>query len=109
MENKRCSSYLLGSPVAGTDILAVLQPCQDLFYRGLLISGVLLLQAVAAWAGLLLLGFEGLLHELNVLQPQLLGNDVQVASRVYITLDVDDLCIVEATDNLKDGIDGTNV
>lgn len=102
-------SYLLGAPVAGSDILAVLQPLQDLLYRGQLISRVLLLQAVATWTGLLLLGLKGLLNKLNVLEPQLLGNDVQVTGRIHVTLDVDDLCIVEATDHLEYGIDGTNV
>lgn len=102
-------SYLLGTPVTMTDILAVLQPLQNLFYRGLLLSRPLLLETLATLSGDLLLVLESLLHELNVLEPQLLGNDVEVTGGVHVTLDVDDLGIIEATHNLEDSIDRTNV
>lgn len=102
-------SYLLGTPGAVTDILAALQPLVDLLNCSQLISHVLLLQAVAAWTGFLLLGLEGFLHELDVLEPQLLGDDVQVTSRVDVALDMDDLCIVEATHDLEDGVHSANV
>lgn len=102
-------SYLLGAPVAVSDILAIFQPSEDLLYCGQLISHILLLQTVAAWTSLLLLRLKRLFHELDVLEPQLLGDDVQIASGVHVTLDMNNLCIVKATDHLEDGINGTNV
>jgi hypothetical protein len=50
-----------------------------------------------------------LLDELNVFQAQLLGDDVQVTDGVNVTLDVDNLGIVEASDDLEDGIDGADM
>lgn len=102
-------SYLLGAPVALAHVLAVLQPGQDLLYRLLLLPSLLLLKTLAALAGLLLLHLEGLLDKLNVLEPELLGNDVEVTGGVDISLNVDDLSIVKTTDDLEDGIDSTNV
>jgi len=102
-------SYLLGTPVTLAHILAVLQPGQDLLYRFLLLPGLLLLKTLAALAGLLLLHLERLFDELDVLEPELFGNDVEVTGGVDISLNVDDLGIVEAADDLKDGIDGTDM
>lgn len=91
------------------NVLAIIQPLQDLFYRRLHLSRLLLLQTLTTLSGNLLLGLEGLFHKLNVLEPQLLCDDVQVTGRVHVALDVDDLGIVEAADDLENGIDGTNV
>lgn len=91
------------------DVLAILQPLQYLFYRRLHFPRPLLLQTLAALSSDLLLGLESLLHELHILEPQLLGNDVQVTGGVHVTLNMNDLSIVEAADDLEDGIDGTNV
>lgn len=102
-------AYLLGAPVAMPDVLAVLQPLEYLFYRRLRFSRLFLLQTLATLAGDPLLGLESLLHELNVLEPQLLGNNLQITNRIDVALDMDDLGIVKATHDLEDGIDGTNV
>lgn len=102
-------SYLLGTPGTLAHVLAVLQPGQDLLYRGLLFPGLLLLETLTALAGLLLLRLEGLLDELNVLEPELLGNDVEITGGVDISLNVDDLGIVKTTDDLEDGVDGTDM
>lgn len=102
-------SYLLGTPITMTDILAVLEPLQDPFYRGLLLSRLLLLQTLTTLSGDLLLVLKSLLHKLHILESQLLGNDVEVTGGVHVTLDVDDLGIVEATNDLEDSIDRTNV
>jgi hypothetical protein len=75
----------------------------------LLLLQLLHLQALAASPGLLDELLERLLDELDVLEAELLGNDVQVTERVDITLNVDDLGIVESADDLEDGIDGANV
>ena len=102
-------SYLLGGPVALANVLAIIEPGEDLLDGGLLFPSLLLLQTLAALTGLLLLVLERLLDELNVLQPELLADDIQVADRVNVTLDVDNLGIIEAPHDLEDGIDGADV
>lgn len=92
-----------------SDVLAILQHLQDLFYCGLRLSRLLLLETLATLSGDLLGGLESFLGELDILQSQLLGNDVKVTGGVHVALDVDDLGIVEATHDLEDGIDGTNM
>lgn len=106
---RKLSTYLFGAPVALSDILAVLEPGQDLLNRGLLFPGLLLLKTLAALTRLLLLVLQRLLDKLDILQPQLFADDVQITSGVDITLDVNDFSIVEAPDNLEDGIYGTDV
>lgn len=101
--------YLFGAPGALADILAILQPGQNLFDGGLLFPRLLLLETLATLAGDLLLGLEGLLHELNILESQLLADDVEITDGVDISLDVDNLGIVEAAHDLEDGIDGSDV
>lgn len=75
----------------------------------MLLLELLHLQTLTASPCLLLKSNECLLSELNVFQAQLLGDDVQVTDRVNVTLNVDDLGVVEASDYLEDGIDGTDV
>ena len=101
--------YLFGAPVALADILAVLQPGQNLFDSGLFFPRLLLLETLATLAGDLLLGLEGLLHKLNILESQLLADDVEITDGVDISLDVDNLGIIEAAHDLEDGIDGSDV
>jgi hypothetical protein len=101
--------YLLGTPVSFANILAVVQPRKDLLNDLLLLTSLLLLQTLSTHAGLLLLVLQSLLGELNVLEAQFLANDVQISRGVDITFDVDNLSIVEAADDLEDGVDGTNV
>lgn len=102
-------AYLLGAPLAGTDILARLQVFQDLSSGGLFFLELLHLQGLTTTASLLLEGIEGLLNKLDILDAQLLADDVQVTSRVDITLNVNDLGIIEAANHLEDGIDSANV
>lgn len=91
------------------DILARLQVSQDLLHGRLLLTELLHLQGLTTTAGLLLQVLERLLSELDILDAQLLADDVQITLGVDITLDVDDLGVIEATDDLEDGIDGTDV
>lgn len=102
-------TYLLGAPVVLAHVLAGLEVLNDLLDGGLLHEQVLHLEGLAATASLLLVVLEGLLGELDVLNAELLVDDLQITDGVDITLDVDDLSIVEATDDLEDGVDGANV
>lgn len=102
-------TYLLGRPFTITDVLARLEPLQDRGSSGLVLLHFLHLQGLATAAGLLVQGLERLLDELDILDTQLLADDGQIANGIDITLDVNDLGIVEAADDLEDGVDGTNV
>lgn len=82
---------------------------QDLGHGGLLLTQLLHLQALTTTTGLLVQVLEGLFDELNILDAQLLVDDGQITDGVDIALDVDDLGIVETTNDLEDGIDGANV
>lgn len=81
----------------------------DLLNSGLLHEEVLHLERLTTTAGLLLVVLEGLLGELDILDAKLLADDLQITNGVDVTLDVDDLGIVEATDDLENGVDGANV
>lgn len=107
-KNKKVT-YLLGTPFTLADVLAVLEPGENLLNDFLLGAGLLELQALATHAGLLLLVLKSLLDELDILQTKLLADDVKITGRVDITLNVDNLGIVKAADDLENGIDGTNV
>jgi hypothetical protein len=102
-------TYFLGSPDTLADVLAVLQHRKDLLHGGLFLFQLLHLQALTTAPGLLDELRELLLDELNILETQLLGDDVQVTDRIDVALDVDNLGIVEAPDDLEDGIDGADV
>lgn len=107
--DERFTAYLFRAPVALSDIFAILEPLKNFLNCGLLLLEFLHLQTLSASAGLLDEFFKGLLDELNVLDTELLADDVQVPSRVDVTLNVDDLCIIETSNDLEDGIDGTDV
>lgn len=81
----------------------------DLLDSGLLHEEVLHLERLTTATGLLLVVFERLLGKLDVLDAKLLADDFQITDGVDITLDVNDLSVVEATNDLEDGIDSTNV
>lgn len=108
-EEIKKKSYLLGAPGTLPDILALVKPVQDLLNGFLFLLGLLLLQRLATHTGLLLLVLEGFLNELNILESQLLADDVKITGGVHVTLNVDNLGIIEATNNLEDGIDGADV
>lgn len=102
-------TYLLRVPVTLTDILARLKPLQDLGSGSLILLKLLHLKRLATTASLLGQGLESLLNELDILDTQLLADDGQIPNRVDITLNVDNLSIIEAAHHLEDGIDGTDV
>lgn len=102
-------TYLLGAPVALADILAVLQHGKDLLDCSLLLLELLHLKRLATTSCLLDKVLKRLLGELDILETELLADDVQVTDGVDVTLNVDNLGIVEATHNLEDGIDSADV
>ena len=91
------------------NVLAVVQPGKDLLHSLLLGTSFLQLQTLATHASLLLLVLQSLLDELDIFQAKLFADDIKITGRVDITLDVNNLGIVEATNDLEDGIDGTDV
>lgn len=106
---KICQTYLLWRPGALAHVLAALEQLEDLLYCRLLLLELLHLQALTAPPGLLDELLVRLLDELNVLDAQLLTDDVEITNWVDVTLDVDDLGVVETPHDLEDGIDGADV
>lgn len=102
-------TYLLGGPVVLANVLAGLDVLDDLLDGGLLFLELLHLKGLTTTPGLLLVVFERLLGKLKILDAQLLVDNLQITDGVDVTLDVDDLSIVEATDDLEDSVDGANV
>jgi hypothetical protein len=109
MERISLKTYLLGAPFTGANVLARLQVGQNIFSSGLFFLELLHLQRLATTTSLLLKGIESLLNKLDILDAQLLADDVQITARVDITLNVNDLSIIEAANHLEDGIDSTDV
>ena len=89
--------------------MTLLQPLKHSGNGGLLLSELLHFQSLATTTGLLLQVLKRLLDEFNILDPQLLVDDSQIPNGVDITLDVNNLSIIEAANDLEDGIDGTDV
>lgn len=82
---------------------------EDLLNSSLLFLQLLHLQRLTTSSRLLNQDLVFLLNELNVLYPELFADDLQVADGVDVTLDVNDLGIVETSYDLEDGIDGANM
>lgn len=102
-------AYLLRGPVTLADIVTGLQELQDLGNGRLLLLQLLHLERLTTTAGLLVQSLVRLLDELDILDAQLLADDGQITAGVDVTLNVDDLGIVETTHDLEDGIDGADV
>lgn len=100
---------LLWRPITMTHILALLQHRNNLLNRRLLLLQLLNLQALPPLPRQLLNRLQRLLRKFNILDAQLLGDDVQISSWVDVALNVDDLGVVEAADDLENGIDGADV
>ena len=102
-------TYFLRPPVLFPYILAVFKPCQNLLDGGFLFLQLFHLQALAAPSSLLVQILQRFLNKFDVFDTKLITDDVEITDRVYITFDMNDLCIVKAADHLKDGIDGTDM
>lgn len=97
---------LEGAPVAERHVLALLEPRLHAHER--LVLHLLLLSAEAA-LDVLLHALGGLAHALNVLETQLLLDDLDVAHRVDVALDVRHLGRVKAAHHVVDGVHGLDV
>lgn len=106
---RRRKAYLLGTPSLAANVLPILQQCKDLLNSGLLFSQLLHFQTLTAALCLFLDVLQCLFDEFNILDPQLVADDVQISHWVHVALDVNDLCIVEASHHLEDGIDSADV
>jgi len=102
-------TYLLGAPVLVTNVLAVLKESKNLLDGGFLLLELLHLKRLTTTAGLLLQVLESFLNELDILDTELLADNLEIADGVDITLDVDNLGIIETSDDLEEGIDGADV
>lgn len=102
-------AHLFWGPGPLANIFTVFQPSQNLFNNGLFLPRLLLLEALTTLASLLLLVLQRLLDELDILQSELLADYVKVTSRVDISLDVDNLGVIETPYDLEDSINGSDV
>jgi hypothetical protein len=103
------TTYLLGTPVLMTNVLAFLEDGKNLLDGGFLLLELLHLKGLTTTASELLDVLESLLSELDILDAELLADDLEITDGVDITLDVDNLGIIETSDNLEDGIDGADM
>lgn len=102
-------TYLFHGPVALSDITTALKKSQDLFNTSLFLLELLHLKTLTTSASQLLGCLESLFSELDILDSQLLANDGQISDWVDISFNVNDLSIVEASYDLEDSIDGTDM
>lgn len=86
-----------------------MEEVQHALNGGLLLAKPLHLKSLTTTTSLLLQVLKSLLNKLDILDPQFLVDDVQIPLRVNVTLDVNDLGIIEAPNDLEDGIDSTDV
>lgn len=103
------ATYLFRRPVTVSNVLALLQKLKDLGSCCLVFSELLHLQGLPPTSRLFAKGLESLLNELDILDPKLFADDCQIADRVDITLDVNNLGIIEAANDLENGVDSTDV
>ena len=90
-------------------IFAGLEQFQDLLDCRLLLFQLLHLETLTSSPRLLADVLMCLFNKFNVLDSKFFTDDVQIPNRVDVTLNVNDLCIVETPHYLKDGVDGANV
>lgn len=86
-----------------------MEEVQHALNGSLLLAKPLHLKSLTTTTSLLLQVLKSLLNKLDILDPQFLVDDVQIPLRVNVTLDVNDLGIIEAPNDLEDGIDSTDV
>lgn len=108
-KKRKKKSYLLRTPVTPAHIVTLLQELKNLGNGSFLLAQLLHLERLATATCLLLQVLKRLLDELDILDPQFLVDDGQIPDGVDVTLNVNDLGIIETPDDLENGIDGTNV
>jgi hypothetical protein len=82
---------------------------QDLLNSSFLFLQLLHLKTLATPSSLLLQVFKSLLSELNIFDSQFFADDGQISDWVNISFNVNDFSIVEAANDLEDGVDGADV
>lgn len=102
-------AYLFGTPVLFSHIFPILQPRENFLHCSFLLFQFLHLQTLSTPPGLLLQTVQGLLYEFSVFDSKFFAYDIEVSNRVDITLDVDDLGVVEASHDLEDGVHSTDM
>ena len=102
-------AYLFGAPFAMSNIMTFLQPLENLVDRGFFLAQLLHLQSLSTTSRLLSEILESLGHEFNILDAQFLIDDGEISNGIHVALDVNDLRIVKASNDLEDGIDSTNM
>ena len=107
----RANIHLFANPFNLTHVLVVLgERIIDLLHGCDLLLARLVGKRVATKSATgFLEALQVLLDPFNVFQTELGGNDVHVAAGVNVTLDVDDLGIVEGADDLEDTVYGADV
>lgn len=102
-------THILSTPVPVAHILPILEMGENILDNRLLLLELLHLERLTTTGSLLLKTLKVLVDELHILDAQLLRDDLEITDGVDVTLDVDDLGVVEATDDLEDGVDGADV
>jgi hypothetical protein len=103
-------AYLFGPPVLLANIHLLLgETGVNSLDNGLLFLELLHLHALSTTGSLLADSLESLSDKLQILGSQLLIDDGKITDWIDITLDVDNFGIIEASNDLEDGIYGTNV
>ncbi len=107
----RADTHLFSVPRVLAHVLVLLrQDVVDLLdHRDLLLLLLVREGRVAEGAAGLLEALEVLLDPLDVLQAELRRDDLHIANRVDVALDVDDLRVIERAHDLEDAVDGAHV
>mmetsp|Transcript_35449 Transcript_35449/g.59741 ORF Transcript_35449/g.59741 Transcript_35449/m.59741 type:complete len:239 (-) Transcript_35449:146-862(-) len=102
---------VLGAPLvhARAHLLARLQPVHHLVYGFELLLHLLLHDGCGRAGGILLHGVQLVVHELQILDAQLRGDDLNVLNGVHAVLHMDDFGIFKRTHDVDDAIHGLNV
>lgn len=108
-DRKLAKTYLFGTPMLFPHVLPTLQPLQYPLHSRFFLLQLLHFQTLPTSSRLFLQILQGLFHELNIFDPQLLADNVKISDRVDVPLDVNDFSIVETSHDLEDGVDCSDV
>lgn len=105
------STDLFVCPCSFSDIPVILcQLLQDLLNRrNLLLLGFIGQRNCSQIPRVLLQPLQLFLHPVDIFQPQLGRDDLHISERVDITLYVNDLGVIECSDDLEDTVDSSDV
>ncbi|KAH3666022.1 hypothetical protein OGAPHI_004211 [Ogataea philodendri] len=89
--------------------LAILEKLDDSLDQNSLLFLLLNLQRLTTSLGDFVDTFQVTLGKINILESQLVGNNLQISGRVNISLNVDDVCVIETSNHLVNGINSTDI